>query len=141
MEEVATFSWPVSVESEYEFAVSKYPPLLVLSSLLLFMVSAKSLLLSFSAVPGTGVGINIAGMAVPTLPAVGTGTKGATTGFRALAVPLVLKVSTYLQQNNDSNIKSKQRSSFGFKVQGCKNEPRSITFMMNTKLHKNLMRP
>jgi len=98
MEEVATFSWPVSVESEYEFAVSKYPPLLVLSSLLLFMVSAKSLLLSFSAVPGTGVGINIAGMAVPTLPAVGTGTKGATTGFRALAVPLVLKVSTYLDR-------------------------------------------
>jgi hypothetical protein len=118
MEEVAAFSWPVSVESEYEFAVSKYPPLLVLSSLLLFMVSANSLLLSFSAVSGKGVGINIAGMDVPTLPAVGTGTKGATTGFRALAVPLVLKVSTYLQHVNDSHIKNPLQAEILFWVQG-----------------------
>jgi hypothetical protein len=79
-----------------EFAVSKYVPKLVLSSLLLKAV--LSFVDSFIAGPGNGVGINIAGMAVTPPPAIGAGTKGESTGFKVLALPLVLNVSTYLQQ-------------------------------------------
>jgi len=88
-----------------EFAVSKYVPTLVLSSLLLkavlsFVVLSISFVVSFIAGPGNGVGINIVGMAVTPPPAIGAGTKGESTGFKvlALALALVLNVSTYLER-------------------------------------------
>jgi hypothetical protein len=103
VKEVGGWRWLVSVMLLSEFAVSKYVLTLVLSSLLLkavlsFVVLSISLVVSFIAGPGNGVGINIAGMAVTPPPAIGAGTKGESTGFKVLALPLVLNVSTYLER-------------------------------------------
>jgi hypothetical protein len=103
VKEVGGGRWLVSVMLLSEFAVSKYVPTLVLSSLLLkavlsFVMLSISFVVSFIAGPGNGVGINIAGMAVTPPPAIGAGTKGESTGFKVFALPLVLNVSTYLQQ-------------------------------------------
>jgi hypothetical protein len=103
VKEVGGGRWLVSVIMLSEFAVSKYVPTLELSSLLLkavlsFVVLSISFVVSFNAGPGNGVGINIAGMAVTPPPAIGAGTKGESTGFKVLALPLVLNVSTYLER-------------------------------------------